>query len=916
MRVTDLSGSWIVELSDGRKAQVTLPGTLDENRIGDPDRQVKKLFTDDSYKEIDALMGGDVIGTRFTRRYTYEGDAIFSRSFDGEITDGKRLFLEAERSRSLRLRVDGEEIPALSGTLSTPYVFEVTGKVRRGSRLELICDNSYAGLPAKDILYSSAATDETQTNWNGILGYLRLREENPTYLKRVSVYAGETMTVRALIDSEEGFEGVLRITSEALRESAEKKVRVPKGLTEIELSELDLKDREDIRLWDEYSGELYELRAELIGVSAPETKNDASVIDDKSVTFGVRTFGNDGEGHLALNGRRFFLRGEANCAVFPETGHMPADAESWQKIIETYMGYGINCLRFHSHCPPDAAFAATDRLGIILQPELSHWNPETAFQTAESREYYSREAREVLAEYANHPSFVMLTFGNELHTDEEGMDFIHGLLAELRREDPTRLYAAGSNIFYGWKGCDPDSDFYTSSNYYDRHLRAAFAGMQGYLNEEYPSALHNYDRSMESLREKYDRPVFSFEVGQYEVLPDFREIEAFRGVTRPDNYELIRQKAEKEGLMEIWPKLVEATGENSLLCYREEVEAALRTKEFSGISLLGLQDFPGQGTALVGMLNSHLQSKPYSFANPDRFRAFFRPVLPLVLLEKYTYTAGETIRAKVLLANYSAREIGGELEGMLTDVSGKKIPVQTSGGGSVSKAGSLTEIGEICIETDSVKEHSRFDLTVRFGEEENTYPIWVYAPGQMAVDRPDEIYECKAPNEKALEILRKGGRVLLAPDPVKEQMPQSIRSTFSTDFWSVGTFGSQEGSMGLLIDTEHPLFRHFPTEFHTNYQWWKMASARAQILPAGLQSIVRVPDSYAYMRNMCLLAEFRVGAGKLFLSSAGLSAGEEYPECRALLAEIYTYMASEEFEPEQELDEKVLKELFLKREFK
>ncbi len=904
MKIIDLSGCWSVELSDGRKAEAMLPGTLDENRIGDPDRPAKKLFTDENYQEIDALTGGDVIGTRFTRKYTYEGTAVFSRVFGGELREGKRLFLEAERTRILRLLVDGTEIPALCGSLSTPYRFEVTGKLKKGSRIDLICDNSYGGSLRSDILYSSAATDETQTNWNGILGYIRLREEEQTWLSQVKIYTSESVTVKALVDSTEEFFGRLRITSDALAGPEEKTIRVAKGTTEVVLTDLPMKKAEDLRIWDEYRGELYEAKVELL------TNDDKNVISEKTVSFGIRTFGTDGKGHLALNGRRIFLRSEANCAVFPETGHMPLDRDSWKKILETYMGYGINCLRFHSHCPPDAAFTAADDLGILMQPELSHWNPEKAFGTSEARKYYSRELREILEEYANHPSFVMLTFGNELQADEEDMVFIHGLLDGIRKADPTRLYAASSNMFYGAKGCDPASDFYTSSNYGDLHLRATFAGMVGYLNEEYPSAKHSYDSAMEKLRKQYAGPVFSFEVGQYEVLPDFAEIDSFGGVTRPDNYKLIHRKAEKEGLLELWPQMVEATGELSLLCYREEVEAALRTKEYSGISLLGLQDFPGQGTALVGMLNSHLDSKPYSFADPTRFRAFFRPVLPLVLLEKYTYTAGEEILAKVLLANYSSQVICGKLGGSLTSASGDEITVQTSGEEISVPAGSLTEIGEIRMETGFVKEHSRFDLRVRFGEEENTYPVWVYAGKQMAFKKPEAIYECKAPDESALEILRKGGMVLLAPDPVKEQMPNSIRSTFSADFWSVGTFSSQEGSMGLLIDAEHPLFRRFPTEFHTNYQWWKMASGRAQILPPGMRSIVTVPDSYAYMRNLSLLAEFRVGPGKLFLCTAGLAEGAKYPECRALLAEIYSYMASDAFRPSQELSEEVLRNLF------
>ena len=97
----------------------------------------------------------------------------------------------------------------------------------------------------------------------------------------------------------------------------------------------------------------------------------------RTVRFGVRDFRAEG-GVLTLNGRRIFLRSEANCAVFPEEGHPPMTVERWREVLAVYRSYGVNCMRFHSHIPPEAAFAAADEMGMLMQPELSHWNPETA----------------------------------------------------------------------------------------------------------------------------------------------------------------------------------------------------------------------------------------------------------------------------------------------------------------------------------------------------------------------------------------------------------------------------------------------------------------------------------------------------------------------------------------------------------
>ncbi len=108
--------------------------------------------------------------------------------------------------------------------------------------------------------------------------------------------------------------------------------------------------------------------------------------------------------------------------------------------------------------------------------------------------------------------------------------------------------------------------------------------------------------------------------------------------------------------------------------------------------------------------------------------------------------------------------------------------------------------------------------------------------------------------------------------------------------------------MGLLIDTDQPLFRDFPTESHTNYQWWPMtAGTRAIVMPDGAESIVTVMDSFAYLRNLGLLAEFKHRGGKLLVSGMGLKNLQQYPECRALLSSVYRYMDSDEFDPTQEL---------------
>ena len=881
MNAFDLSGTWRCETGEGC-APAQLPGTLDTNGIGHADLTAAPWHPDENVN--DALASQDVIATRLTRRHTYEGAAVFTRALSFVPPVGKRVFLFCERTRRLSLRVNGQEVPPfLPASLSTPVLFELTGLLTGRDELALTCDNRYPGWPHDDIVFSSAATDETQTNWNGVIGELSLRVEEPVFIHALRAYPrGDALDVWLEISADRAFQADVAVTSDALTTPVSITAQGGPGFSSVALRGLPL--RADVRRWDEGEGNLYALTASL---------GDAA----KTVSFGVRTFCAQ-NGRFVLNGRPLFLRGETNCAVFPETGHPPTDVTSWQHILAVYQSYGVNCVRFHSHCPPEAAFIAADETGMLMQPELSHWNPRNAFSSPESRAYYRAELEGVLRMLANHPSFVMLTLGNELHMNEDGQAFADSLLALARSIDPTRLYAAGSNNHYGARGPHPADDFYAACCCRAHALRATSSPMTGWLNERCPDLRTDYAPAMRAIRAVSDQPVLSFEVGQYEVLPDFDELAAFRGVTRPDNLRLIRSRVEAASLLPRWRTYVEATGELALRCYRAEVEAALRTEGLSGLFLLGLQDFPGQGTALVGMMDSHLSPKPYAFAQPERFARFFTAVLPLVLLPRLTYTAGETLAADVRVANYGRQALGG-------------VPVWTLEGGGVSLRGTLpcahaacgaaTDLGSISVPLDGIKKAARLTLTVSLCGHENSYDLWVY-PDEPAVC-PERVYECRTLDARALQVLQRGGRVFLAPDSTQEALPHSIRGQFSTDFWSVGTFPAQAGGMGLLIDAAHPVFASFPTDAHTDFQWWPMASRRAVILPEALQSlrpIVTLMDSYAYLRPMAQLLECRCGGGRLLFSSLGLHHLTQYPEARALLFSIYRYMGSEAFAPAQE----------------
>lgn len=939
-----LNGKWHVVLEDGTTGQMDLPGTLDENGIGHRDVGANQWHPDAVLGNAAGEIDKDApIATRFTRRYTYEGEARISRKITVPDYGTDRLFVLAERARALRLLVDGEACAVFRpGTLSTPYIFELTGAAPGEHEFTFLSDNSYPGMPKAAICYSSAATDETQTNWNGILGECSMYTRPQNFIDSLRVYpravkkeeknkAGgyvldvcvelapgakkvykdakiilqsEALAVGELEDTQTLTE-IISCSGEGLTEAGTDKEENPKTM---EIWFRDLPLRENVKLWDEDEGNLYEMAVTLDNGMSAEDKGGSTA--ECRTRFGIRSFGDNGSGRLALNGRAIFLRGEANCAEYPETGHPPMTIPEWKEMLLKYRSYGINFVRFHSHCEPEAAFAAADELGMLLQPELSHWDPKDAFGTEESYRYYRAELVDLLKTYANHPSFVMLTLGNELQAQDEGRERMRELVRTAKRMDPTRLYANGSNAFYGEEGCDPESDFYTSQSCKDVVIRGTFSGMRGYLNENYPSADRTYDEAMAEIRKEYQKPVFSFEVGQFEVLPDFEELESFHGISDPVNLKLIKKRVEERGLLPTWEKYVEATGELSRLAYREEIEAAMRTRELSGISLLGLQDFPGQGTALVGMMNSHMEPKPYPFARPERFREFFTESRIFVKMPRYTYEEGEHLTAEVEVANFGKESITGELGWTL----GYRDCAVNSGRGELRcdradrqkncPPGTYTSLGRLDIPLEVKGVSAALILTVSIGDCTSTYPVWVYQ--KTSPECPKNVYETRVFDEQTRAVLQNGGRVYLSPDADRESLPNSIKTQFTTDFWSVGTFAEQEGGMGQLIDTEHPIFRNFPTDFHTDWQWWIVATKRAVVLPRPMKTIITEMDSYAFLRPMAQMIEFRCLKGKVLLSTMELHKSQQYPEVRALQASIYTYLSGENFEPAEEITEEEL----------
>lgn len=886
-----LSGIWDFELSAYQVGEdlddhVSLPGTLDENKKGH-----YNAFRDPR---------------RLSRYYTYTGPAVFQRQvLIPNSWKGKDVTLFMERSRETRVWVNDNEViaPRTSSLLAVSQCYDLTGEIQFGAMntITIQVDNSYPNTPGTAITTSSMATEETQTNWNGIVGKFELRTDEPINIQDLRVYPNvDLQSVSIEVEVKNGmnqeYSGHVTVQVEGLSERRIP-VTAPAGQT-VTVRVEDYTMGKDVRLWSEFQQNLYSMTATL--------ENGSETVEK----FGMRVFSIDGDTkQLSNNGKKVFLRNEANCAVFPLTAYAPMDEVSWEKLFTTYQSYGLNSVRFHSWCPPDAAFRVADRMGMFLQPELSCWDPSNMFGDEVEKVYYMEEAKAIVREYANHPSFVMFTFGNELHFAGGGYEYADKLIQELKKQDSTRLYSFASNSDYGGTVPTDNSDFFTGQVYRGTTMRGIYAGMSGFINQSRPATVVNYNDALKRATEEAGIPAFSFEVGQFQVFPDvLEEIDGYTGVLEPRNLQLVEERLREKNISdETVRKYIEASGMLSRIGYRMEIEAALRTKHMSGISLLGIQDFSGQSTALVGMMNALGNPKPYDFANPTEFATFFSPEVALLETEKFVWTNEEVFKGKLLLGNYGQEDQKGSMFYCLKD--GDRIIKEGHGSDEKFPQGDVTQGGELAISLADITQPSQLKLTVGLGEVENSYDIWVYPAKEKTQER--DVYVTEYLDEEALYILEDGGKVLLSPKVNKTTLPDSITGTFTTAFWSSQFVSeSQPGSMGLLMDPEHPVFDGFPTEYHSNYQWWAMAKlGRPMVLEdfkqedgTNIQPLIQVLDSFSTVRTMGLLYEAKVGEGKLMVSSMGLDQQQAtYPEIRALRNSIIDYMNSEEFNPDYEL---------------
>lgn len=891
---------------------VRLPGSLAAQRVGDdPSVDTKwtggivdrSWFTAPGYEDF-RQTGNVKIPFWLQPEKCYVGTAWYQRNVEvPKNWRGKQVVLTLERPHwETRVWVDGEAMGA-NDSLSTPHQYDL-GQLSPGPhRLTVRVDNRMIVDVGEN---SHSVSDHTQGNWNGIVGAVELSNHDSIWLDRQRVLPRNDGTVRVQLTLRNAQDKpVAGTVAVAVRERPTGKIvgegtapfSLPPGIITAS-GRIDCGQTVQVVLvkvtpapqwWCEFNPALYtvESRIEAAGI-----KSDTPVI----TTFGFREISTQGTQFL-INGRKTFFRGTLECCIFPKTGHPPTDVDSWKRIIGVAKSYGLNLLRFHSWCPPEAAFVAADELGFYFHVECAAW-PNQSTTLGDGKpidQWLYAETDRILLWYGNHPSLVLMVHGNE-PGGKNHPAYLKKWVEHYKRTDPRRLYSSGA----GWPEL-PENEWHCIPG---PRIQAWGGGLKSRINALPPETRTDYHQYIG----KRLVPVVSHEIGQWCVYPNFDEIPKYTGHLKPKNFEIFRDLLRARGMEQLARQFLLASGKLQTLCYKEEIESALRTPGMGGFELLDLHDFPGQGTALVGVLDPFWDDKGY--VTGAQYSRFCNSTVPLVRMSKRVYTADERLEADVEVAHFGVSPL-------LKASSSWKL---VGDDGHVAASGNLPiktipvdngiALGRISVSLQKVPVPARYRLVVGIpaARAENDWDLWVY-PAKLPAQPMADVSVVDSWDARAFSTLEAGGKVLLLipPKKVRNADKDKVVLGFSSIFWNTAwTRRQPPTTLGILCDPTHAALTGFPTDMHSNWQWWYLVTrAGAMILddlPRDLQPVVQVVDDWFTARKLGLVFEANLGPGKLLVCSIDLQHGlDGNPVARQMRTSLLQYMASARFRPTVEV---------------
>lgn len=879
----DLSGKWgfQTDIMDFRRGSldvrymhklqesIVLPAITDDYQIG----------YKSPYRHLD----------RLTRAYEYMGPAWYQREIAiPKEWAGKRIFMYFERTHWLSsIYVETKEVSKID-YVSVPHNHELTEHLKPGTtHLITVCvDNRYQYDTHK---WDHAHSEFTQINWNGILGEMKLVAVDPVYVADMQVYpnvADRSVKVKMKINNctRQPLSGKASFTISGNQYNLTKEVPVS-GKDSIVYFEEVIALGKNAKLWDEFHPNLYTVACNL-----QTSVGDATYQNAKSATFGLREV-KQGKNHILVNDQPVHLRGTVENGVFPLTGYAPVDDASWERVLSILKEYGMNHMRFHSWCPPAAAFRMADKLGVYLEVEMPMWGKDGEPGDVPRNNFFRREQQAILKEYGNHPSFLLYCNGNEISGD---FDFIEELTRIGRESDSRHLFSGATA-----------RKRVASDQFYVSH-QTAKGGIAVYDGRPYT----DWDRIKES---DVDVPVISHESGQRCIYPNFKEIPKFTGPVQARNFELFRESLEKNGMLDQADDFFRVSGMQTIVEYKDVIEAQLRTHTSGGFQLLSLNDFTGQGYAPVGILDPFWDSK--GLITPEKFREFCAPTVPLLRFAKRSFYTDETFQGKAEVYNFSASAIKkANLKWWVSDASGKvlksgKLKAQPIGNNGVFP------VGEFSYALSDVTTAQKLTVHFSVGNDwHNSWDIWVYPRQKELMQSTADVLYTTVYDAKAKQHLADGKKVVLCPNPTQVK---GRRSVFHNHFWNPVMFKWAPMTLGCLIHAEQPMFDHFVTEKNLDWQWWDILNYAKVIemeeAPAALRPFIQVIDSYDSNKKLGIGFEAKVNGGQLLVLALDTQKKmEERPATQQLLNSIDRYVKSDQFNPQVAVKESFIESFLIK----
>lgn len=867
---------------------IALPGTLDDAQIGTKNTREPAI--------------NNYVLSHLTREYEYIGTAWYQKEVTiPENWQGDSIELEIERVLwESEVFVDGTSV-GKQDSLIASHNFDLSPYLTPGKHLITVRIDNGDKHPEINItsdkypLESSqqmahAYTNHTQIKWNGMLGDIELTATSGNLPDNLQVYpnlSDRTITVSFAQKTPVAGNVAYTISKSngtVVAEGIATNAKITKGKVTFSIAKPD-----GVELWDEFNPNIYEL-----AVNPANSGSDTPV----AATFGFREV-SQANGDLLLNGHRIFLRGNLDAAIFPLTGHPPMDKAGWAEILKQAKAYGLNHFRFHSWTPPAAAFEAADEAGFYYQIELPHWSTK-AGENKSATDFLRREGQRIIEEYGNHPSFIMMAMGNELEGD---LNTLRSLVNDYKAQDNRHLYASTAFSFQKPQDQWPlDVDDY----YITQWTEKGWIRGQGIFDTQSPS----FDKDYTDNAEYINIPLISHEIGQYSVYPDMSEIPKYTGVLKPLNFIAIKEQLEEKNLIKLADEFTYSSGKLAAILYKEEIERALKTPSFDGFQLLQLQDFPGQGTALVGLLNAFWGSK--GVISAEEFREFNSELVPLIRYSKAVYENNEIFEASIEIANFFKALPDQKIHWSITDAA-DVVVAQNDINAIDLIIGNNVKLGKISMDLSGIEqaEHMTVKVSLDGTDYQNTWSFWVYP--QLSATESDAVVSTTSFDEAEV-ALKQGKTVFLNPD---FNSLIGVDGRFVPVFWSPVHFPNQPSTMGLLIDPKHSALAKFPTESHTDWQWWDLAikSKSVEVNEEHVTPIIRVIDNFVTNRHLANVVEAKVGKGKLLFSSIDLTTDlENRPAARQLKHSLLEYMQSPAFAPTKTVELNMLRKLQTREE--